>query len=949
VSDKHFLPWMRVGLAASIEGDGNGSALIQPAVDVVVDDGVHPVSGPEIQLRGPGDVLALNPAEIKRRDPEAGAVGAETNYFCAVEFFAPDLPWRYTPMAVADGQLPPWLVLVVVELGDGVTLSSGGRLPVLSVDSPADHLPDLADSWAWAHVQSAVPIDGTFAKAYDADPTAFTSRLLCPRRLRADTSYTACLVPAFDSGRQAGLGLAVTPSADPAWTSRPVELPVYDSWELAAGDRFDFKTLAKRIKPAELPEDVGFRDLDLTDPGPGIRPISTPATFVGAMHAPTDSLEYWHDDDDRVQFETDIRQRLVSSAPKRDREGAAYDPLVDDPVVTPTVYGAPQVGTSVVPESAESKRGWFEELNIGPHHRAVAGLGAEVVRADQESLMAAAWEQARAAIDVNRQLNRGRLSTEVAAHAERKWAKLDDATAVSIAAPAFVSMRVDGSTAKRLVVDGEAPAAYFGAAFRRLGRTNGPLSTRATVAAAQSPAIAITRAVLQTSAPDADSVVDPLSTAYRKRFLPAGMDCSADVDESSSPVIVAGGERPRRGPSRRRSDRPRTGRQRDVPTDGNGPVSRKAVTSSVPFEPFDFEVERPGTDGRIITTVPGTDDVGVDLAATTRASVQPVTAIRDSVRSLLVVSSSVWEAPSIPTRVGLQPRFTDPMYERVRALSVDYLVPGVGTVPNNTLSLLEINPAYIEAFLVGLNHEMSRELRWREYPAALGQTWFQHFFDNVDPAGAVDVRPIDSWTATAPLGHEYGQADGLEQGEEEGAAGLVVLIKADLIRKYPDVRVYAVPATIDEAGDRVPLAGAEPEFPNFVGTLQRGVNFYGFDTLTEEEARGDGVDNDGWFFVLEEEPRAMRFGLDIGKDGNKGRLPGSWDNLAWAHLAATENDPVPWFCSIDPPNQQFTDEDLGTGLEWGDDAAVMAAITFRRPIQVFMHASAMLPPGGSSD
>jgi hypothetical protein len=144
------------------------------------------------------------------------------------------------------------------------------------------------------------------------------------------------------------------------------------------------------------------------------------------------------------------------------------------------------------------------------------------------------------------------------------------------------------------------------------------------------------------------------------------------------------------------------------------------------------------------------------------------------------------------------------------------------------------------------------------------------------------------------------------------------------------------------------VEGATPEFPNFVGTLQRGVNFYGFDTLTEEEARGDGTDNDGWFFVLEEEPRAMRFGLDRGKEGRKGELPRSWDDLAWAHLAI-EDGVVPWFCSLDPPNQKFADEDLGTGLEWGDDAAVMAAITFRRPIQVFMHASAMLPPGGNSD
>ena len=175
-----------------------------------------------------------------------------------------------------------------------------------------------------------------------------------------------------------------------------------------------------------------------------------------------------------------------------------------------------------------------------------------------------------------------------------------------------------------------------------------------------------------------------------------------------------------------------------------------------------------------------------------------------------------------------------------------------------------------------------------------------------------------------------------------------MLIKADLIRKYPDVRVYAVPATIDEAGERVPLDGAEPEFPSFVGTLQRGVNFYGFDTLTEEEARGDGDDDDGWFFVLEEEPRAMRFGLDLGKDGKKGGLPArgtTWPGRTWPRRMS----PSRGSARSTRRTSSFPDEDLGTGLEWGDDAAVMAAITFRRPIQVFMHASAMLPPGGSSD
>ena len=298
----------------------------------------------------------------------------------------------------------------------------------------------------------------------------------------------------------------------------------------------------------------------------------------------------------------------------------------------------------------------------------------------------------------------------------------------------------------------------------------------------------------------------------------------------------------------------------------------------------------------------------------------------------MVVPDQLWPASTpVPTRVGLEPRFTDPMYERVRALSVDYLVPGVGSMPNNIVSLLEINPAYIEAFLVGLNHEMSRELRWREYPADLRQTWFQRFFDTVDPPGSVDVRPIDAWDVEAPLGEEYGGGK---------LPGLVLLIRADLIRKFPDVRVYAVPAIIDADGERVPDTEGTIATPTFVGTLGRGINFYGFDTLTEEVARGDGPGH-GWFFVLEEEPRAMRFGLD--QAGRKGAVPASWNNLGWRHLVE-EDEAAPWFCSIHPSNSDLEGTTID-GLTWGDDAAVMAAITFRRPIQVFMHASAMLPGG----
>ena len=259
------------------------------------------------------------------------------------------------------------------------------------------------------------------------------------------------------------------------------------------------------------------------------------------------------------------------------------------------------------------------------------------------------------------------------------------------------------------------------------------------------------------------------------------------------------------------------------------------------------------------------------------------------------------------------------------------------SVPNNILGLLEINPAYVEAFLVGLNHEMSRELRWREYPAALGQTWFQHFFDNVDPPGSVDVAPIDSWIASGPLGLEFGGGK---------PPGLVVLIKADLIRKYPDVRVYAVPAELNEDGERVPVEGGDiagAELRRDAATRRQLLRLRR--RSTEEEARGDGDGRRGMVLrarggapgdALRSRPRSTAR-VTLPRSGTTWRGRTSPLRTAWCRGSARST----------PPNPEFADADLG-GLEWGDDAAVMAAITFRRPIQVYMHASAMLP-GGSSD
>ena len=48
-----FLPWLRSGLATTIDGDGSaGSIWVTPSVNVVVEDGTHSVAGPKCASAG---------------------------------------------------------------------------------------------------------------------------------------------------------------------------------------------------------------------------------------------------------------------------------------------------------------------------------------------------------------------------------------------------------------------------------------------------------------------------------------------------------------------------------------------------------------------------------------------------------------------------------------------------------------------------------------------------------------------------------------------------------------------------------------------------------------------------------------------------------------------------------------------------------------------------------
>src|SRR6185503_18718090 len=151
-----------------------------------------------------------------------------------------------------------------VRRRDGVRLDrqASGPLPVLEIGGPAraaDELPDLAQSWAWAHAQiSGIPAGQSPAQIIDGSPGFARSRLVCPRRLEPGTAYLACVVPAFAVGVKSGLGdpldEADETSLAPAWTTDAgaVRLPVYHSWEFATGPAGSFETLVRRLQPHPL-------------------------------------------------------------------------------------------------------------------------------------------------------------------------------------------------------------------------------------------------------------------------------------------------------------------------------------------------------------------------------------------------------------------------------------------------------------------------------------------------------------------------------------------------------------------------------------------------------------------------------------------------------------------------------------------------------------------------
>ncbi|HKJ59197.1 MAG TPA: hypothetical protein VKA37_08210, partial [Halobacteriales archaeon] len=304
-------------------------------------------------------------------------------------------------------------------------------------------------------------------------------------------------------------------------------------------------------------------------------------------------------------------------------------------------------------------------------------------------------------------------------------------------------------------------------------------------------------------------------------------------------------------------------------------------------------------------------------------------------------------------QIMAHPEFDEPMFGALRDLGQEKLVPGVGEIPLDSVGVLETNPAFVEAYMLGLSHEMARELRWREYPTDLRGTYFRQFWDpeGRDPPlegeAKKDIEYVHRWEGGEELGGNYLEKMAAKTPggpDEEAGARVVLVVRGALFDRYPNTHVYA--AEGEDASDdpdlerrpKLPNIGSDGgpnvEHPIFRGTLDPDITFFGFD-LTEDEVAADP----GWFFVIEEPPSGPSFGLDAAEQDDSPGQAATWEDLTWADVSADGHVSVGGTALSNAPSEPA----------WGKNGAHMAEITWIRPFRAAIHADDMLPAGGDSE
>ena len=326
-------------------------------------------------------------------------------------------------------------------------------------------------------------------------------------------------------------------------------------------------------------------------------------------------------------------------------------------------------------------------------------------------------------------------------------------------------------------------------------------------------------------------------------------------------------------------------------------------------------------------TPPPKEDIS-GIAGSVRERLDPVGALRSDVIARVPALAELLGRRKLPTTVPLGPTFEDPLAWDLIALGAEWLIPGVSNFGANRIRLVDVNPTFVGALIVGANNEIARELAWRGYPVDPRATFFQRFWQYVDPT-RVDIDDIaTTWAADAPI------ADNV--AIDPGSLTAIV-VRGDLVRRYPTAHWFLQQAAPAGHGLLAPVEGTMAEVA-FLAALDAKTAVFGFDVPVDVVRGDDG--GHGYFVGIEEQPAGPRFGLDVEEAADFKGKPGSWDECSWGHLVADQKQ-LDALTHATATGSRLDGLSL-EGATWGRNAAHQARATWQRPFRMLIHAERLI-------
>lgn len=726
-----------------------------------------------------------------------------------------------------------------------------------------------------------------------------------------------------------------------------------------------------------------------------------------------------------------------------------------DPVITSPLYGRWQAlqerllkDTSGAP--LPYNKNWIHELNLDPRFRVAGGLGTKVVQKGQEEYMQAAWEQVGDVIAANNKIRWAQVAKEVSlSWYTHHLLPLQTAKAYSFTAPVQKRVVYKALTVHKQFEESNIPTIVASGAFRSVIRPRGRFMQKLNFTATTTPfnlAERINDGEVIVVPPKTDPKGGINLSDIKEEIQPKGIPdfIRESLEKNNNLIYLCLGlailffilglvslslailaliffalsalsfyfYRLLKKWKKQINDTSALDPENFTPAGVAQIPASSDFVISYPDAPKPFTTGG-NTDSaealrfkQALTDVFTLTDIHFDEPARKKIDFKDtVTNLVASIHPNITIPKRILSGINIPIRIKknfteffapvmVYPEIDVPMYKPLADMSSELFLPNIKLIPENSITLLENNQKFIESYMVGINHEMSRELLWREYPTDQRGSYFRQFWDvkSFLPPQPVpsdikeqlrDIPKIHTWSKTdtrlsnpsdaqSPLKNELGQHN---QRAVTGKTQLVLVIRGELLKKYPTAVVYANKADWGLNSSNQPDVKEERRFaeltdaeklnpptskiktPLFEAKVEPDIYFFGFD-LDDEEARGtlnptSTSDDPGWFFVIKERPGEPRFGLDIEKAKNDNGVERliNWSNLSWPDVGTSDGrcieiDRTINFQAYDSGQDQENKadpDDIQARWSPATNSAELAYILYQVPVLVGVHASRMLP------